>query len=351
MLTVSAERLIRGVNELWRGEFDDPSTQDFPIIRSALDLALESSWESEWWQSIVDIEIRYFRANWLAASTYNKTDEVYDAATQQYFQCLRNSVTGAGFSPTDSNGDERSAYWALSASSYSGNNWSSASVSYAVGDKVFYPVDNNYYQCHTAHTSSGTLTPDATGASERWGVLTPFQRYVDFDQTGETPIGEVLDVTNQDPRVTKRYRGVDADTIGDKLFILENATFVYVKFRKRRPSLSGSIFSSTSTYAVGDQVYYTTTGTVGNFYDCIVTTTAGQSPSTTPASWEVAEIPKRFEGFLIWRAYAQVVTGDGQDEKRIAAMAMAESYLVGRADVQFRQTVKGAPNLSVAAYR
>ena len=340
MLTVSAQRLLRGMHELNEGlsEFPDTGTQEFPVYRHALDIALAVGWESELWQSLALIEERYFRANWLAASTYNKTNEVYDAATQQYFQCLRDSVTGAGNSPTDSAGDERSAYWALCKGTYSGAAWLTATV-YAVGDIKFYAPTNRYYQCHTAHTSSSTLVPDATGGNERWGVLTPFLRSIDFSMSGQTLIGEVIDVLDADPRATEIYGGIKWDAQDDVLYLLDTtAVRCWVQFRKRRPSLTGALYSATATYAVGDQIYFEASNGVGNFYDCIVATTAGQSPTTTPASWDLVELPLRLQQGLVCYGAGMALTGDEQDDRRNQLLALGEQHFGLRADVQFRQT-------------
>ena len=336
MITVSAQRLFEGVNELLAGETELPPQADFGPVRGHLDLALGEAWQSEWWPFLMRGEYRYFRDLWAVGTTYNKGDEVYDAATQQYFQCLRDSVLGAGQSPTDSNGDERSDYWALCKTSYAGSNWVSG-TSYAVGDIIYYPVDDTYYQCHTAHTSSGTLVPDATGANERWGALEPFQRYVDFAQTGQTVIGDVFDVKDRDPRVNHLWNSLAKETLEDRVYVQENVKRVFVQFRERRPKLTGAEYDSASAYAVGAQVYFTTAAGVGNFYTCVATASAGDTPETDPDKWEVVELPEPFEGFLIWSAYAKLLTADGEDDRRRAALAMAEGYLVLETDRKYRQ--------------
>lgn len=350
MNTIDAERLFNGVNELHTGRSELPATADWPSVRGHLDLALGEAWNSEWWQFLMRGEYRYFRALWLAATTYSKTNEVYDAATQTYFQCLRNAVTGAGQSPTDSNGDERSAYWAESKTAYSGDNWASG-ISYAVGDIIFYPVDANHYQCHTAHTSSATLVPDASGANERWGVLTPFERYVDFLQTGETEIGSVLDAKDANPRPNWQWDSLKKSTINDRLYVTDAVTRVWLDFRLRRPKLKGTFYDTTLAYAVGDQVYFTPTLTddPGNFYNCIATASAGDTPETDTDKWEIAEIPEAFEGYLIWSGYAKLLWADGEEQKSRAAQVTADNYLTLLADEEFRQRGE-QPNIPIRTY-
>lgn len=348
MLTTSAGRLFFGINELLTGKSELPSTQEFPVVRGHLDLALGEIWNIEFWSFLFLTERRYFRQNWSSASTYNKTNEVYDAATQQYFQCLRDSVTGAGNSPTDSSGDERSAYWAECRNAYNGSDWVTATA-YAVGDIIFYPVTNAYYQCHTAHTSSGTLVPDATSSNERWGVLTPFQRYIDHAQSWETNlIGTVFDLKDADPRVNRRWESIPRRTQQDRTYALEAATFCWVEFRLRRPRLTGTFYDATAAYAVGDQVYFTTSAGVGNFYTCTATASAGDTPATDTDKWSIVEIPLPFEGYLIQAAFAKLMVSEEDAARKAGAMAAAQEYLVLLLDEQFRQ--QPAPTLSVRTY-
>ena len=240
MKTVSAQRLFEGVNELLSGNSELPDTNDWAAVRGHLDMAIAEawiyeSWQETYWPFLMRSERRYFRANWLAGSTYNKTNEVFDAATQQYFQCLRDTVTGAGNSPTDSAGVERSAYWAECLTSYAGDDWLTGTA-YVVGDIIYYPVDNNFYQCHTA-----------TAGNERWGVLTPFQRYVDKEATGQTEIGDTFNVTDVDPRSDARWSGLDWEEIQDRVYVRDDVAFCWITFRIARTRLSGAIFSATGS--------------------------------------------------------------------------------------------------------
>ena len=336
MKTVSAQRLFEGVNELHTGNSELPDTKDWAAVRGHLDMAIGEAWIYEswletWWPFLMRSERRYFRSNWLAGSTYNKTDEVFDAATQQYFQCLRDSVTGAGNSPTDSAGAERSAYWAECLTTYAGDDWLTATA-YDVGDIVYYTVDNNYYQCHTAHTSSGTLIPTATAGNERWGVLTPFQRYVAKELTGQTEIGDTFNVTDVDPRSDARWTGLDWEEIQDRVYVRDDVAFCWITFRAARTRLTGTIFSASAAYTAGKQVYYSSTTTAGNFYTCVTTTTAGEDPDDTPAKWTVVEIPEAFEQFAIFSALASLKVADDEADARREANEQAEGYLIQQAN-------------------
>lgn len=346
----TAERLLKGSIELLTGESKLPSAADYPVLRGHLDLSLGQAWRSEWWDDLMQTEERYFRADWAAATTYSKADEVYDPYSRKYFQSLRN--TNLNHAPTVLSGSayvENSAYWAESRTSYSGNTWVTGTV-YAVGDKVYYAVTNRYYQCHTAHTASATLVPDATSANERWGLLTPFQRSIDFDATGETAIGDVFDVKDSDPRVNPRWRSLVWSKAQNNVYVAEEAVRCWVQFRSRRPRLKGAAYDATSTYVAGDMMYFDGDGTIdGNFYQAIDEVAAGETPITTPLVWSVVEIPELFEGYLIWSAYAKMLVGDQQDDRKLAAEATAEGFLEVEADNTYRQQ-GGTPSLPVRTY-
>ena len=82
---------------------------------------------------------------------------------------------------------------------------------------------------------------------------------------------------------------------------------VYLVFRLPAPVFVGNLYSGTATYVAGqDSVYFsgTTTALAGDFYNCIGNTTAGQSPQTTPASWQVVPFPKWLAAPVARRAYA-----------------------------------------------
>ncbi len=206
-----------------------------------------------------------------------------------------------------------------------------------MGDIIYYTVNDTFYQCHTAHTSSGTLVPSATGGNERWGALADFEKYVDFAQAGKTAIGDVLAARTGNPRVTTNYDDLEKETLQDRLYVRDAARRVWLDFRPRRPRLTGTFWDEAAAYAAGDQVYFYASGTPGNFYTCLATTTAGQSPATTAASWELVELPQAFEGYLIWAAYAKTLTPEGDADERNRALAMASGYLFTETDRKYRQ--------------
>lgn len=72
-----------------------------------------------------------------------------------------------------------------------------------------------------------------------------------------------------------------------------------------------------------DQCYFTDTAGRGNFYQCAVATSAGQSPATTPASWSKIQIPANWRWVLARITYANLLEMDGQKDKAEAEHQMA----------------------------
>jgi hypothetical protein len=70
------------------------------------------------------------------------------------------------------------------------------------------------------------------------------------------------------------------------------------------------------------QVYFE-----GDFWTCIVATNAGESPATHPEKWRRIDIPLESVRFLAQSAYAQLLEGDGQSDKRRLEEQLADKRL------------------------
>ena len=194
----------------------------------------------------------------------------------------------------------------------------------------------------TAATSNAVSAPPGNG----WGRITPFQRYVayqQYDQNGQalTPLGEVFRAWDRDPRVTTKTCPTPFTVTSDGFAfttLRHVPAFVWLYYRLQRPTLTGDLFDATLIYTSGRQVYFVspTTGT-GDFYNCTATTTAGQSPATTPASWSVVALPYAFREYLVQGGYADWLTSDGQADKAQAIEGVAAQLLEMEADKLQRQ--------------
>lgn len=354
MRTVHSHQLFQGAMSLLTGQGGSLSvpTSRFAALRGYLDRALQKIWEGEHWPELNRMEERAYRLPWASGTTYSASTstaavEVYFPATAAYYQSLVGSNTGnAPATQSGSTWTENSAYWAQSKTSYTGNDWADATA-YTVGQIVRRAsgssADYRYYQCHTAHTSSGSF--DAT----KFCILTEFDAYVGYTQTGQTAIGEVFNVTNGNPRVTRAASDLSFFLSENGVQVPNGPAEVWLEFRIRRSELTGDVYSSTATYAAGQQVYFTTTAGIGNFYDCATATSAGESPVSAAAKWTLVEIPYIFSQYLIWSAYADLLGSDGQADKVEQARGAADQYYQMEADKLYRQQRQTQP-LRVVGY-
>ncbi len=270
------------------------------------------------------IEKRTFRADYSAATAYtNDGTIVYFVQEEQYYQALKATT---GNPPTDAAGVVDDSRWAVAETSYGGEDYA-ATTTYAAGDRVFYPTTGLYYACHTASTGNAPTN------TSYWGVLTVFDRYVDYEQSGQTVIGEVLEVWDGHPYRSYAAEPVDYVLSENGVQIVKNCPYVWVQFRLRMDSLTGDAWDSATVYTAGQQVYYRTSSTRGNFYNCVTTTSAGESPVSAAAKWSVVELPLVLKGYLVSALHAEWLIGDGQVDKGFAELARAKARLAEQVEL------------------
>lgn len=112
---------------------------------------------------------------------------------------------------------------------------------------------------------------------------------------------------------------------------------VFLFYRKYLPTYTGSTYSATATYTVGNQIYFTDSSGAGNYYRCVTNTSAGQSPSTTPNSWRVIPLYTVFMQYCIYRTFADWLVSDGQLDKGDRVSRTAEQKLADAVEVLERQ--------------
>lgn len=166
--------------------------------------------------------------------------------------------------------------------------------------------------------------------------------------TLDADVADVLSVYDQDPRLTTRARLIKyylyEDSTGRYINIMESADPVFIEYRLTKPSLFGDPYSVTQAYSVGSQIYFDTStdsgsyqpgagkAPAGNLYNCIVATTAGQSPSTTSSSWQKVEIPYFTGEYLVRGCLADYLRSEGQFEQ--ATMADADAEAIRQKEVE-----------------
>ena len=295
------------------------SSDEEAALRVSLDNELQALWPMAKWPWLLRLQERTYRADWSSATAYTAGTIVFFPQEDKYYQALRSSTNQA---PADSAGTLNSAYWAVAVVIPAGEDYD-ASTTYAPGDAVYYPTTDLYYQCHTASTGN------APSSTSYWGALVPFLKYVSLTQTGETAIGEVLDVWDQSPRRTTRATRVRHELDENGIMCVDGPARVWVEFKIPVPRIFGEAYSASSTYAVGDQIQFeSTSGNVPviDFYNCVTATSAGESPSSAAAKWERVEIPDEFKGYLGARCASMYLTGENDARFAVANAEATRSW-------------------------
>lgn len=227
-------------------------------------------------------------------------------------------------------------------------------------------------------TDGSTLSyaGDVTKGLYAWGALLQqttntgiTDMLVAYDQTGEERLDTVFQVWADSPFNSSlpREQGYTLTTKGIQIIsgtvvnyavvnsagvtiTTPQANPVFIYYRKSVPSYTGNTYSSTATYAVGDQVYYTSTAGTSDYWKCIVATTAGQSPDTTPASWSKLEIPDALFWPAVYFAYADWLLSDGQQDKAGGMFQLAETKLADQIERETRQQARTGLPLRVSTH-
>lgn len=320
METTDFEDVLReAAAEVTTLDADNLDATEFATIRRFAKKRLEWCWQYHFWPDLGRVEQRFYRAAWNSGTAYSATNEVYYQPTQKYYQALQASTNQA---PADSAGDTNLDYWEECARSYAADTYS-ASGSYVQADRVSY--GDNVYQLYVAGPVSGVLPTDTT----KWAVLTPFDQYVSYTQTGETEIGVVMAAWDSNPRTSTRGNELNWFLSENGVQVSSPIAFAWVEYRLRCPKLSGDTFDSTATYASGDQIYFSSTATPGNFYTANTGTSAGDSPDSAPGKWDVVQIPRIFHKPLVHAIAADWLRGPGggAPEDYAALLAIAQGAL------------------------
>lgn len=201
--------------------------------------------------------------------------------------------------------------------------WDNA-TEYTAGQIVFGGTAEKYYQAKITNTGNEPSDSDTTNWQE---PTEAWHRKIPLAQTNENEIGMPLSAHHADPRIEPYctqysihfYDGQDA-----YLAAGEGVNYVWLRYRRPLPDFSAAIWSASATYASGDIIYYDPTGEV---YRVTATTTAGQDPQDTPASFTLVAFPKFLERFVSHAIYADYLVEQAQTEKARIEENRAQAHL------------------------
>lgn len=292
--------------------------EEFADLRNYANNRLRYAWGFRAWDDLERTEERIFcDKEWNTTATYTKGAVVFYRPTGLYYVAIR-GIT-ANQVPEDN-----LSRWAELAESYDGVADYNAATAYTPGDRATDPVTGTVYQ--STSTQTGIDLSDAAG----WGALPLFDRYVAYEQTGKTAFTDVLRVTDLDPKRFANARDIEFNTSENGLQIWEDVPFVWLTYRLRAPYLTGVAFDATATYAAGEQMYFLSATTKGNFYNCVTATLAAEDPENTAAKWAIVEIPRLFQGFLE-NGMAADYSVDSRPAKAAKLESMAGEFLTTEA--------------------
>lgn len=154
-------------------------------------------------------------------------------------------------------------------------------------------------------------------------------------------VAEVLNVYNADPRLSTKARLVKyylyTDTTGRYVNLLDEVDPIFIEYRVVKPDLFGDPYSATQAYSLGSQVYYDTSTSsgsyqpgvgkvpAGNLYTCVIATSPGQSPETTPSAWQIIELPYFCGEYLVRGCLSDYLRSEGQFDQAQIAESDAEA--------------------------
>ena len=131
-----------------------------------------------------------------------------------------------------------------------------------------------------------------------------------YAQASENRIAEVLAVYNADPEGSAGFYPLSytLDATGILFGGSNIPSSAWVYYRQDCPDYRGDDYSGGTAYAVGDQVYYSTTG---DFYRAIASTT-GNAPTDT-SKWVRLTIPWDLLEYAAYQSAGDLLTTNGQN--------------------------------------
>lgn len=198
-----------------------------------------------------------------------------------------------------------------------------------VPDEVYYIPEKQYYRVNPAAPNDppwGSTPPSAD--STYWTVFTPTTTFIDRDQLGMHPIGQVFGVYGADPSLngccTQNCLPFRPSEKGVSLCHGPAGT-VFIEYLMAEPEYTfvPYIAYNNRPYVAGNRVFFTGDG---NCYRCIAESINNQAPPD-PHFWVLEPVPAAFSTYLKEGAYADSLIETfttGEDQVRLARAAAAD---------------------------
>jgi hypothetical protein len=206
-----------------------------------------------------------------------------------------------------------------------------AAVTYAAGDEVWDPATDAYYE------AIATTTGNAPTDLNFWAEMPGVEAWLDLQEPGRAPVGELLQVWSSDPLAGRGAREYDFVLQGERAHIVGRGSPLvpWIVYTRRPPKFTAREWSASVSYVADSEVFLPATG------ECYVALVAnsGVNPATDSAVWERQEMPHILSEWAKAAAYADTLREDGQWEKAEVAERKALRLLDQEFDkVQLKQS-------------
>jgi hypothetical protein len=301
------------------------------MVRSLFSSRLNAAWHLFPWPSLVNIEQRRrIDKRFDYTSAYAAGDEVYDEVSNLCWRCVR-PVVPVVVQPKDD-----PANWAQ-LGDLPAQRTNDPNAQFKVGDRVIGAANGHTYYC----ISDGAFYADINNP-QAFAPLPPWDPAFPLADDFQEPMEEVFNVNSSREDADWRWR-LPFALVDDAVRVEGDPGSAWFRYRLRCPELTGDPWDAEATYFIDEQVYYTDTIGVGNFWVCVNGAPPGEAPGSSPLLWRKIELPYIFYNYLSWATHADWLETDGQSDKAAASHMKAVEYLQLEFDKIERQQRQSEP--------
>lgn len=212
----------------------------------------------------------------------------------------------------------------------------SAASTYATGAEVWF-VDSADIGGYYTALEAIALTESPEAAPTKWEALTTLRRFVAFDQPGKTEFEACVGAWTADPESVKSAMRMQHLITTDGVLLPPTCPIdgAWLKVRRKCPDFAAEQYDAAVAYAVGARVYF---DDLMEVYKCVTATTAGQTPATHASKWELVEFPMILARAVKAGALADWQRSDGEGSAK--KTADSEANFTALLDEQVFQLTK-----------
>lgn len=224
----------------------DPATlsaADFNAAKRAISSAIDQCYKYAFWPELTRTEKRKFHPDYSATEAVTAGEIRYFPPTDAYYTALRDTTGHAPATKLGGDWETNEAYWSLALRILTADDYEAANA-YSVGDVVYDPDQDGFYQCHTA-AAAGEDPSDTT----RWGEIAPLDPVIPWTRAGFNPIGRVDGVYREDPRIHRGAENVPWDETADGIQVREpDLNSPWLRYQLRVPRFTGTNWNADVAY-------------------------------------------------------------------------------------------------------